>query len=92
MKTIWKYAMQPDSVVNKSFPITVRVPIGSKLLYIGNQKGSIFAWVEVDSAKPDMDQLTVYCVGTGFGAVEEGLKYFTTVIQDPFVWHFYVKG
>lgn len=91
MKTVWKFPLAPDSVEGESFQMLINVPVGAKPLCIMNQNGEIFLWAEVDTgAAVSREVLSVYCVGTGHGKVPEGKEYFGSVIQDCFVWHFYI--
>ena len=43
----------------------------------------LFAFVDPSAPKGAI------VIGTGHGSVKEGWSYIDSVIQDPFVWHFY---
>ncbi len=90
MKTIWKYPIQPNSVLDDAFKVSIQVPFYSKPICVMNQGGTICVWFEVDPEEQKRDFLHLYCVGTGHGAVPEGKTYFDSVIDGPYVWHFYV--
>lgn len=90
MKTIHKY--QLELAGNTS----IKVPIESRILSVGNQRGNICVWVEVDTIsprtnkEPTSEDVYFWVVGTGH-KVPDGLKYVGTVIIEPFVWHVYTK-
>lgn len=90
MKTIWKYPISPDSVSGRAFKISILAPSNSKPICVMNQNGIVCVWVEVDPDEKKNDVLDLYCVGTGHGAVPEEKRYFGSVIDGQFVWHFYL--
>jgi hypothetical protein len=88
MKTIWKYVIECDSVLDAPFPIAVPAPAGAKPISVGIQDGKVCVWAEVDPASRP-GNIRLWCVGTGFGAVPEGATFLGTVAQGRFVWHLY---
>lgn len=65
----------------------VITPIDFTPLHIDVQGNEIYLWAEVD---PDTEvgRRLFFCRGTGHH-VEMGLDYIGTVLQRPFVWHFF---
>ncbi len=88
MRTIWKQVVEPNSSRDNPYPISFRAPAGSKAISVGVQQGLVCVWYEVDPDEP-MGMLTIYSVGTGFGAVPPKAEFFGTVQHNGFVWHFY---
>jgi hypothetical protein len=91
MKTIYKYALE---LTDRQ---AVSMPIGSKILYVGNQNGTICVWAEVDSDVPYYRDHEFRIVGTG-NPIDFPTKpnetvwqynFIGTVIMNPFVWHVY---
>lgn len=90
MKVIYKYEIRPDSTKDASFEIRVVTKLGAKPLYVALQNGIPCVWMEVDKARASTT-ITLYSVGTGFGAVPDDGEYLGTIIEGPYVWHIYVK-
>ncbi len=91
MKTIYKYYLKlAGSTV-------IELPIGSRILSVGNQRGDICIWAEVDTVspytgkEPITEDIKFYVIGTG-ESVPDNLKYLGTVIIEPFVWHVYQEN
>lgn len=80
MRTIHKY--------NLSQGQTFKLPVGSKLLHIAMQAGSICAWFEVDAVGETTEKRSFVIVGTGH-MVPEGTSHVGTVLDGIFVWHIY---
>ena len=63
MKTVWKYKLTPE----RGTPVCkFAAPYNGKILMVGAQEDSIYAWIEIDT---DNDYLhhnyEVYIYGTG---------------------------
>lgn len=87
-KTVWKQRICPNSVKDGEYRIEVSAPWGSKPIAVATQNGFVCVWFECDP-EAEMDSFALYCVGTGFGKVNEKRKYLGTVIDGDYVWHFY---
>lgn len=89
MRTVYKYPIAPNSLRGHTFPVEIKAPRGAVPRFVGLQNGSPFLWAEVDTDQPEETQVVLHSVGTGFGAVPDGATYFQSLIQPPYVWHFY---
>lgn len=92
MKTIWKAEIDLSCGKDEATPITVKAPEGSTPVSVGVQggrHGQICVWFETDPDAPP-GEFTLYCLGTGFGRVPEGRKFFATIQCSEYVWHLYV--
>jgi hypothetical protein len=91
MKTIYKY---PLELTDRQ---AVSMPIGSKILSVDNQNGTICVWAEVDSDVPHNRYYSFRIVGTGNpidfttkpNETVRPYNFLGTVIMNPFVWHVY---
>jgi len=84
MKRIWKYPLaETDEQI-------LLMPEGAKILHVGEQRGVICVWVEVDT-DAEMEHRKFYIVGTGNKFPLYHVKYLGTVIKEMgvFVWHVY---
>ena len=88
MTTIYKQVIQPNSVKGTPFLIEFEAPCDARPVSVGMQNGQCCVWFECNP-KMAKDKIKIYCVGTGFGAVPAGGRFIGTVIDDPYVWHFY---
>lgn len=88
MKTIWKSIITPNSLKDEPYRITVAAKKGAIPIHVGVQHQEVCVWFEVDSAAK-AENLVLYCVGTGFGAVPDDSEYIGTVVHGNYVWHFY---
>lgn len=90
MKKIYKYELELGVA-------RVEMPIESNVLSVGNQRGAVCLWAEVDTISPYtgkeplMETRTFHTIGTGY-TVPQGLKYIDTIIVEPFVWHIYEEA
>jgi len=82
MKTIYKYelAMKDEQVLS--------LPADAKVLSVQAQGVQVFAWVSLDTKKPERDR-KIYIAGTGNPIDCEGLQHLATVQVGPMVWHFF---
>lgn len=84
MKTIHKYPLASCTGMGK---YTITIHKKSRLLCVGEQKGVITLWAEVDTDEILVTRkLTI--LGTGW-ELPENLIYLGTVFVGPFVWHVY---
>ena len=95
MLRVWKEFIQPDSIKDGWFPIRISTKPGAVPISVGKQGKQICVWFQVDDSKDGVKDMVIYCVGTGFGQVpkkqSEGSQrvFLGTVVDDPYVWHFY---
>lgn len=90
MKTIFKQVIQPNSHKGELFPIEFVAPRGSRPISVGMQHDQCCVWFECDPDRPK-EKLTIFCVGTGFGIVPDDGRFIGTIVDDPYVWHFYAR-
>lgn len=88
---VYQYEIRPDAEHRGPFPIEVVASIGAKPIYVAEQKGKVCVWCLVDPNAPHSNQTLLYCVGTGFGELTDEYKYFQSVQEGMFVWHFFTK-
>ena len=84
---VFKYAVRETDFQ------TVNLPVGSKILKIGNQNGSMQLWAMVNSREPNKLPLELAIVGTG-NVTEisfENYVHYDTIILGAFVWHIYAN-
>ena len=91
MKTIWKFPISPNAQLYNTFEIRLKVPAGAVPLCINLQHHRPCLWMEVDPEAPE-EKFVMYCVGTGFGAFPENARYFCSLIEGDYVWHFYIPN
>ena len=90
-KTIWKAEIEPNSLKDDAYRIDIPARLGARAISVAsNPAGRVFVWFEVDPAEP-VAELSVWCVGTGFGRVPDGLRFLGTVQQHGYVWHLYCE-
>ena len=86
MKTIWKYELVSGAAIE--------MPAGARILHVGEQRGTLFAWAIVDTAAPTVGR-TIVVRGTGRGLADKiaDLPYLGTV-ENPrgLVWHLFDGG
>ena len=85
MKTIFKYPLK----------FTMHLPKNSNILYFGfDPKNQLCLWAEVDPNEQEKEIYYLEEVGTGWpidDILKEGFKYQTTIKDDPYMWHIYMK-
>ena len=64
------------------------LPVDSEILTIQKQGEDFFAWVKMDTDKPEQGRTIVIC-GTGTHVQIKPMKHIATVQADGFVWHFF---
>lgn len=84
MKTIWKYPLED------TWEQVMLMPEGAKIIHVGEQRGVICLWAEIDTKVP-MEHRKFYTVGTGTQFPSYPVDYLGTVIKEMgiFVWHVY---
>jgi hypothetical protein len=80
MRTVYKYQF---GLEGKVLPL----PVGSKVVCVGQQEERITVWIEQDIEKDPYD-FHFYIVPTG-SDVPFGTFYVGTSFIGPFVWHIY---
>lgn len=85
MKTIYKYP-----VINK-----IKLPKNANILYFGSDPhNEICFWAEVDTKEQEEETYYIEVIGTGWpidNILEENFKYQTTIKDDIYMWHIYMK-
>jgi hypothetical protein len=89
MQSIWKYPVEPNSIRRAHQPIDLLMPVGAKPLCVMEQADAVCIWAEVDTEVTEKELVRFACVGTGHGAVPPKSTYFGSVVNGPYVWHFY---
>lgn len=91
MIRVWKAVIQPNSTKDQYHAIQVKTKKGAWPISVGKQGDSVCVWFEVDDKEKKEEDMILYCVGTGFGQVPEPevAQFFGTVVDGPYVWHFY---
>ncbi len=85
MKRIFKYPLDLTSFQ------TVQLPVGSKIISVGNQCNKLRMWVEVDPEQRDTQTRKIVVVGTGHTLPDVELRFIGTVPinEGTFIWHIY---
>ena len=91
-KVVYKQVLQDiNSKRGDLYPIEFYAPGDVVPLSVAVQNEMVCLWFECDPSQPKKIN-TVYCVGTGFGAIpDEGYSFIGTVVDGPYVWHLYRK-
>jgi hypothetical protein len=66
MKRVWKTRIEPNSIKDDVYRISVPSKAGAIPRFIAIQEGDICIWHEIDEEADD-GSLSIICVGTGFG-------------------------
>lgn len=85
-RTIWKFELEMDRTITP--PLCNPVPIFIE----HDPSGSPCVWVEHDPLGRQVTCLTILMVGTGHTFSESDGVYVGSLVQNPFVWHFYSKA
>lgn len=88
MKKIYKAIVQPGSIWNEHFVITVKMPAGARAISVGKQAEDVCVWFEVEPSA-NLEPTRLFCIGTGHGTVPDNSRFIGTVIDGFNVWHFY---
>ena len=75
MKTIYKYPAY----------LNVAMPIGARIIRVGQQEGSAYIWAIVDP-NADTEPRNFFVAGTGAG-LPDSSEYIGTFEEGVFVWH-----
>jgi|694.fasta_scaffold105227_8 hypothetical protein len=84
---IWKYPLAITDIQ------AIDIPVGSRLLSVGNQNGTLCLWAIVPTQNAKEDRC-IEIIGTGNPVPEAiGLtrRFIGTVIMNPFVWHVFER-
>ena len=86
MRTVWKYELEMD--------LTTLPPLcNPDVLYIDHDpSGSPCAWVEHEPDQKPNTRVRIRMVGTGHTIQHDDGTYVGSLMQGPFVWHFYANG
>ena len=96
-KKIYKAVLDANSKRDGIYPLHMAGPKGAKPISVGVQASSdgspqVCCWFECDPSQPhDEVAYTLYCVGTGHGAVPEKCRFLGTVVVGPYTWHYYTE-
>lgn len=86
MKTIWKFPMPTI----ERHPVDIEFPSG-EVIHVGRDpQGDWCAWVRIHDTDGPMLKRRVYMVGTGHHLPDCDLMHASTVVEGPFVWHFFI--
>jgi len=86
MRTVWKYELEMD--------LTTLPPLcNPDVVLIGyDPNGSPCAWVEHEPNEKPNTTVRIRKVGTGRQIEHTDGTYVGSLMQRPFVWHFYAAG
>jgi hypothetical protein len=79
MRTIYKF---PIALKDEQ---TVDLPLGAKIVFVGEQGGQLNLWVDVEDTNPGFPR-TIHVHGTGH-PIEAKSRHVGTVQMGRFVWH-----
>lgn len=82
MRTVHKYSL--DITDAQAVPM----PKGAKVVHVGEQRGVLCLWAEVDTDRPKEDRHFVI-VGTGNPRPKDAKTHLGSAVVGPFVWHVY---
>lgn len=82
---IWKYELTLADLQ------AVSMPIGSGILSVANQRGSLCLWAMVDPANESKVTRQIEIIGTGNPMPEGKRTFIGTAVIDPFVWHVFER-
>lgn len=86
--TIWKYKIPLGR--NEWGKFELMLPKNSTVLSVKKQHSDLYFWVEIDMKyAKELEPRIYWKIGTGKPFNAENLIFHKTVIDDPFVWHFY---
>lgn len=91
MKTIHRFPIDMEEVVDNGGKFEVEAPIGAKILHVDVQERAPFQpsmWVQLEDDRKPVLKHTFEIVGTGHQAPERG-EYVGSWQQHGFVWHLY---
>lgn len=83
MRTIWKF---PLKVAHEQL---LYLPLHFKVLKVDMQGNQPCAWIELDS-EADLIATSVFMYGTGHRVAVVGAYHIGTVLDGPYVWHYYM--
>lgn len=83
MLTIYKY---PLGFSESEY---VSMPQGARILHVGEQRGALILWAQVQVGQHEQNEQRTFCVyGTGHPLQRDDLLYLATVqMQNGLVWH-----
>jgi len=82
---IWKYPLKD------TWQQELLMPKGANIIHVGEQRGVICLWAEIDTKYIDLNKHVFYLVGTGNEWPPVQVRHIGTVIKKEgrFVWHVY---
>ena len=81
MKTVFKYVLNTAF----EFKYTIAMPLGARIVHVGEQGGLPTLWAEAD---PDAKYVDRHFAIFGTGKPVSG-EYVGTCFNGPYVWHIY---
>lgn len=86
MHVIWEF---PLAITDRQ---DIRMPIGARILSVGNQEDVLTLWARVDpKAKLVPTTIAIYGTGNPIGTPESDEVHIGTVQMGPLVWHCYMR-
>ena len=86
---IWKFELQIEDMQE------VRMPAGSEILSVANQRGTLCLWAMVDVSKKATPEFRyIEIIGTGLPVASDmgvDRRFIGTVLFDPLVWHVFER-
>ena len=82
MSKIYRYKVERDCIRVKGHV--------TKLLCVDKQYGETYIWVKCDDEKPELE-VDIIRVGTGEDFDDSKMHYLGTVVEEPYVWHYFWK-
>jgi hypothetical protein len=90
MKAVHKFPL--DTFIDRQGQTEIQMDPNAKLLYVGQQDGTIMLWAEVDPEAPTIPK-AFFVKGTGHYFEDNPLAYVGTVqMPGGLVWHVYHKS
>lgn len=80
MSVIYKYALNDVKTV-------LSLPQGAEVLTVNEQDRTLQLWAKVDPTQQRLERRAFVVIGTGNEFDDLGLRYVSTVLVGPFVWH-----
>lgn len=68
----------------------IQLPVGAKIVHVGDKDEGIHIWVEVDVNQTCMESRIFSVFGTGHSIEDDDLQHIGTVVESGgYVWHIY---
>ena len=81
-RVVYKYGVMPGYNL-------LNIPVGSKIVHVGEQNYGLYIWVEQDPSRP-IEYKTINVYGTGDAIRNQHEHHVGSVVtQNGLVWHVY---